>query len=200
MKTAWYARLGALVLASLGCDGSSSVVAGRDGSVDLVTDMGLPPCPTGQTRCGDRCVDVQVDPTHCGACGTTCASGELCAQGRCVATCSPQQRVCGGACIDVRTDRANCGACGAACASGQVCSMGSCQLTCGAGLAMCGVGGDGGAADGGGVLRRHHLGPRKLRALRGDVRDRPELREQRVQARVRRGADRLRWQLRVALE
>ena len=46
-------------------------------------DGGGPPvCPAGEQVCDDRCVDVQVDPDHCGACGRWCASG-LCEAAAC---------------------------------------------------------------------------------------------------------------------
>jgi hypothetical protein len=38
--------------------------------------------------CGGRCVDTQSNAAHCGGCGITCASNQLCALGRCSAVCS----------------------------------------------------------------------------------------------------------------
>jgi hypothetical protein len=38
-------------------------------------------CSGGMTRCGDYCVDTQMDATHCGSCDATCAGG--CTAGRC---------------------------------------------------------------------------------------------------------------------
>lgn len=42
-------------------------------------------CTNGTTRCGDACVDEHTDPNHCGACGSACASGDICSDGVCVA-------------------------------------------------------------------------------------------------------------------
>jgi len=48
------------------------------------------PCPGGQTRCGSSCVDLQTDPSNCGACGQSCAaaspSSASCADARCIVT------------------------------------------------------------------------------------------------------------------
>lgn len=46
--------------------------AGASDIVDVPVDMGPPPCPSGQTRCGDACVDTAIAPAHCGACGASC--------------------------------------------------------------------------------------------------------------------------------
>ncbi len=40
-------------------------------------------CKSGFTRCGLQCVDTKTDPTHCGNCTTTCASGEVCQDSVC---------------------------------------------------------------------------------------------------------------------
>jgi Stigma-specific protein, Stig1 len=40
-------------------------------------------CPTGQTRCGDRCVNLQRSERHCGSCGNRCADGAECVNGMC---------------------------------------------------------------------------------------------------------------------
>jgi len=41
------------------------------------------PCPDDQRNCGNGCVDVQENKTHCGACNTTCTGGQICAIGQC---------------------------------------------------------------------------------------------------------------------
>lgn len=61
-----------------------------------------------QTVCGDGlCVDVSSDPLHCGACNTSCGSGEYCYLGGCV-TCTPPgydcltgSDCCSGTCISL---------------------------------------------------------------------------------------------------
>lgn len=40
-------------------------------------------CPAGQTACGESCRSFQTDAANCGACGRTCAAGEVCSQGSC---------------------------------------------------------------------------------------------------------------------
>jgi hypothetical protein len=73
------------------------------------------------------CRDLQTDRANCGACGTTCATGEVCSGGVCAPTCGGGQVFCAGACRDVQTDRAHCGACGTRCVAGQVCNQARCQ-------------------------------------------------------------------------
>jgi hypothetical protein len=82
-------------------------------------------CPPGTTDCGGVCVDPQVDPVNCGACGNACVGGRACVSGQCI--CVPESIDCGGVCVGVLSDPANCGACGNACALGQICSAGQCQ-------------------------------------------------------------------------
>lgn len=40
-------------------------------------------CRTGTDLCGERCVDLSVDPTHCGECGNECDEGLVCRSGEC---------------------------------------------------------------------------------------------------------------------
>ena len=40
-------------------------------------------CPTGQTRCNDRCVNLQTNERHCGECFNRCDDGEQCVGGVC---------------------------------------------------------------------------------------------------------------------
>ena len=88
-------------------------------------------CPTGQTRCGAVCVNLQSDPRNCGACGHACAVGQVCSAGMCQLVCPTGQTRCGAVCVNLQSDPLNCGACGHACAVGvdyirQVCSAGMC--------------------------------------------------------------------------
>ncbi|WP_426735571.1 MXAN_6577-like cysteine-rich protein [Myxococcus faecalis] len=92
-------------------------------------------CTSGLVVCDGACVDTRGDTSHCGACGTTCSSGEVCQDGAC--GCRAGTESCNGACVDTATDVAHCGACGSACAAGQVCESGTCREGCSEGLLRC---------------------------------------------------------------
>jgi len=94
-------------------------------------------CLTGSTKCGTTCVNLQQDQLNCGACGTSCAGGQVCSAGACALSCQTSLTDCSGSCVNTQTDRANCGACNHACAAGQVCSAGACALSCQANLTDC---------------------------------------------------------------
>ncbi|HHH29123.1 MAG TPA: MYXO-CTERM sorting domain-containing protein, partial [Polyangiaceae bacterium] len=51
----------------------------------LTCQAGSCVCADGLTDCGE-CVDVKSDDEHCGACGVSCAAGESCDAGACVAS------------------------------------------------------------------------------------------------------------------
>ncbi len=40
-------------------------------------------CPQGQSRCGERCVNLQRNERHCGRCSNRCDEGEQCVDGVC---------------------------------------------------------------------------------------------------------------------
>jgi hypothetical protein len=44
---------------------------------------GAPSCSDGYTLCEGLCAFTSADPNHCGDCGTQCASGVACLQGKC---------------------------------------------------------------------------------------------------------------------
>ena len=67
-------------------------------------------CPSGQTKCGDQCVDTQTDANNCGSCGNACATGETCEGGQCK-QCSEGQTKCDDQCVDLKTDPKHCGSC-----------------------------------------------------------------------------------------
>src|SRR5215212_11875700 len=41
-------------------------------------------CSEGQTRCGERCVNLKTNERHCGSCRNRCTSNQRCCKGRCV--------------------------------------------------------------------------------------------------------------------
>ena len=100
---------------------------------------GATTCPAGQELCDSVCVDVQTDWLHCGACGASCASGEVCdGAGACTLSCQSGLTDCSATCVDLQSDRANCGTCDSACQDGEVCDgAGSCTLSCQSGLTDC---------------------------------------------------------------
>ncbi len=125
--------------------------AGKDAA-----DAGPPICASGQTTCGDTCVDLTSNGDNCGACGNDCAPGTVCSAGACAVACNGGATQCGNSCVNLAIDPANCGVCGATCATGLVCSDFKCGGTCAAGLDLCTQPGDAGtsvdAGDGGGLL------------------------------------------------
>jgi hypothetical protein len=62
-----------------GCGGAEPTVA--PDATDM-TDMTVT-CSAAQTRCDNKCADLQRDPDHCGACGYPCPGGTRCEAGRC---------------------------------------------------------------------------------------------------------------------
>jgi stigma-specific protein Stig1 len=61
--------------------------------------LGCSPCNPGETCCGARCVNLDRDPIHCGACGHQCANHKLCMNGICCSNhlgvvCSGREPCC----------------------------------------------------------------------------------------------------------
>ena len=110
-------------------------------------DAGLT-CGGGTVACGDACVDTKGDRKNCGQCGKTCASGQVCSDSSCAATCGGgTPNLCGSgdtaACVNLASDVNNCGACGTKCASGATCDAtgdGGGACTCPGGQVACGTG------------------------------------------------------------
>lgn len=124
---------GSADVSSVGGDGGA-----RDSSV-LGDGPDVGPACTGSlvALCGGACRDLALDPSNCGSCGTTCASGQVCSNGACVVSCGGGLVRCSAVCRDTLADLTNCGRCGNTCASGQVCSNGSCAVSCAVGLTNC---------------------------------------------------------------
>src|SRR5215212_11630558 len=53
-------------------------------------------CPEGQTRCKDRCVNLQTNERHCGRCFNRCPEGQECVDGVCAGGCVPDGGACSG--------------------------------------------------------------------------------------------------------
>jgi len=61
-----------------GCGGSLDCGdCGSDAGADATA------CPGSETDCAGTCVDVETDPSNCGACGMSCAVGQTCSAGAC---------------------------------------------------------------------------------------------------------------------
>ena len=79
---------------------------------DTGTSDGGDTCPPNLLDCDGICVDGNVDPNNCGACGNVCGADEVCSAGTCGLTCVGGTTDCNGVCVDTQLDPANCGACG----------------------------------------------------------------------------------------
>lgn len=91
-------------------------------------------CPLPLSVCAGECTNTAVDAKNCGACGTACAAGLVCAAGKCALECGGALTRCEGAagassarCVDRKVDGEHCGTCGNACAAGRVCRNGACD-------------------------------------------------------------------------
>lgn len=115
--------------------------------VTTVTDVHPDlPCPSGETRCGEVCVDLLRNPENCGACNRPCSlphtATSTCSGGCAPSVCLPSYADCNHVAVDgceinTSNDVRNCGSCGTQCPLGQVCSSGSCG--CPAGRTLCGT-------------------------------------------------------------
>jgi hypothetical protein len=90
-------------------------------------------CRMGTDRCGTGCADYSSDRRNCGACGASCAQGQVCSSGAC--ECQDGTR-CDGQCVVTASDPRHCGACGTVCAAGQVCEKSQCKASCTAGISL----------------------------------------------------------------
>jgi Stigma-specific protein, Stig1 len=79
-------------------------------------------CSEGQTRCGERCVNLKTNERHCGSCRNRCGSEQTC---------------CGGRCVNLKRSERHCGRCGKSCAEGEECDHGVCKGSCPQGDPVC---------------------------------------------------------------
>lgn len=104
----------------------SDACAGRCDPLTEVCDGDACLCRPGMIRCGDRCVDPQLDPAHCGGCDIPC---EVCRAGACGTDCEGFPSRCVDSCTDTSRDPSNCGECGMRCAADSICVDGTCWLS-----------------------------------------------------------------------
>lgn len=81
-------------------------------------------------------VDLQTDPSDCGACGHSCGGGQVCSGGACASSCGSGLTECNGSCVNLSSDSSDCGQCGTVCQGGQTCTNGTCA--CPSGQSFCG--------------------------------------------------------------
>ena len=74
------------------CVGGCTKPPGKSGSNDGGTKT--PPAPCTQTKCGTACVNLQTDPSNCGACGQACPANNTCQAG----VCAPEPGAFGAPC------------------------------------------------------------------------------------------------------
>ncbi len=115
------------------CDGEVDNEATCEGNLQCLD--GQCACPAEQT-CGEQCVDLLTDSTHCGACGEACPEGQSCEEGMCV--CDAPFTLCGTGCVDLLYDLVHCGACDNLCKGGSTCKEGDCVCTGPGEPALCG--------------------------------------------------------------
>ena len=91
----------------------------------------------GFSECGDRCVDLNSDPDHCGSCSDSCQSDVdgatvICVDGNCEIECpDPVETYCDDLdlCVNLDFDDDHCGVCGTQCLEGESCVEGACDCT-----------------------------------------------------------------------
>lgn len=81
-------------------------------------------CREGTERCGDSCVALRNDASHCGECENDC--DDVCLDFSCAADCG-ELTDCGRDCTDTELDPFNCGECGHECESEEACVFGTCR-------------------------------------------------------------------------
>lgn len=132
-----------LLLLASACEAPIDVGSGADAGADACARAACrdaaPPdtCQDAGTPCetdaGTLCFDLTTDPSRCGGCGKSCASG-VCTAGLCCEDSGGT--VCPGAdrgleCVDTRQSDTNCGQCGRSCGEGRCVDGDCCATSCG---------------------------------------------------------------------
>ncbi|PIV99657.1 MAG: hypothetical protein COW42_10320 [Deltaproteobacteria bacterium CG17_big_fil_post_rev_8_21_14_2_50_63_7] len=89
--------------------------------------------------CNGVCTNIAENESNCGACGNTCAAGDVCVLGTChtetgtscVGMCLPGDLCCASSmgwdsCANIQWDFQNCGDCGVQCDFDEQCEQGNC--------------------------------------------------------------------------
>jgi len=109
--------------------GQTQGSTGGSGSVWTCENPSLTACPD------HYCYDLSNDPSHCGSCDNTCATGQDCVSGKCTGgsgtSMVTSQSACNGQPVDLQTDNVNCGSCGNVCDPCMPCQQGTCQYKVG---------------------------------------------------------------------
>jgi hypothetical protein len=123
-------RLSLLAFAFLVACGGGGAGVGGSGTTSTSGTATGDGCDRGLVRCDGACVDVEADDAHCGACGSACGAGEVCAY----RACQPNSiycadggglgLTCAGQCILPAESLDHCGACGNACDAASYCGEG----------------------------------------------------------------------------
>jgi hypothetical protein len=90
-----------------------------------------PSCAAPATDCEGTCRRLQSDPANCGACGSVCATDQVCGAGACVSTCPIGTTACNGSCVNLANDVTHCGECSTACSTEHgtpACAAGACAI------------------------------------------------------------------------
>lgn len=121
-------------------DGDTDTTSGTDAtsSDDTPTDTPTTQCTAPMSECdGDPATVCETDTSsstrHCGTCGNTCGSTEVCSNGVCRTDCEGTLN-CGGSCVDPARSREHCGGCDQACEEHEVCIDSRCEECSGADL------------------------------------------------------------------
>lgn len=118
--------------------GSGEGETGGDGDGDPGDGDGDNPCDGGQSFCGGKCVDTTSNILHCGGCGITCESNQLCYEGSCATDCSESE--CEGltwcdpdtnVCLPGCSDDYQCG-------PNEMCDLDAHECVCGFEFQQCG--------------------------------------------------------------